>query len=98
PDVAGGAGGVEKDQVGGDVGIGGKDAFAQAHDGVQVELLQQVGLDARADAVAEQCAVRHNHGGAATPGAFKPPHDQLQEQQRGFGGAPVLGEIVQNPR
>ena len=41
PDSLGWAGAVEEQQVGRDDGIGGKDAVGQAHDGVQVEVLEQ---------------------------------------------------------
>ena len=65
PDFLGRAGAVEEQQVRGDGGVGREDAVGQAHDGVEVELLEQLLLDAGADAVAEERAVGHDHGGAA---------------------------------
>ena len=64
PDVLGRAGAVEEEQVRRDAGVGREDAVGQADDGVQVELLEQFLLDAGADAVAEERAVGHDHGGA----------------------------------
>ena len=63
---------------------------------MQVEALQQVGLDARRQAVAEKRAVGHHHRGASAGAALQAAHDELQEQQRGFGGAPVLREVVED--
>ena len=64
PDVSRRAGAVEEEQVRRDARVGREDAVGQPDDGVQVELLQQLLLDARADAVAEERAVRHDHGRA----------------------------------
>ena len=66
---------------------------------MQVELLQQLLLDAGADAIAEQRAVGHDDGGAGgspwrVGGRLQLPHDELEEQQRGLGGLLVLGEIA----
>jgi hypothetical protein len=65
---------------------------------VQVELFEQVGLDPRRDPIAEQRAVRNDDSSAPTPGALQPAHDQLQEQQRRLGRAPILGEVVEDAR
>ena len=95
PDFFGRAGAVEEQQVGRDAGVGREDAVGQADDGVQVELLEQFLLDAGADAVAEERAVGHDDGGAAGLRlALQLAHDELQEQQRGFGGLLVLGEVA----
>ena len=63
PDLPGRTRGVEENQVGWDVGVGGEHALRQADHRVEVEPLQQVGLDPRADAVAEQRSVRDDHRG-----------------------------------
>ena len=46
-------------------GVGLEDAVRQPDDCVEVALLQQVFLQPRLDALAEQRAVRQHHGGAA---------------------------------
>ena len=64
---------------------------------MQVELLEQLLLDAGADAVAEQRAVGHDHAAAPARlagGAAQLAHDELQEQQRRLGGLLVLGEVA----
>jgi hypothetical protein len=66
PDGVGGAAALEEQQVGGDVGVGREHALRQAHDGVELELLEHLLLDDGADAVAKQGAVGHDHGGTAT--------------------------------
>ena len=63
---------------------------------VQVELLEKVRLDPRRDAITEQRAVRNDDRCPPAPGALQTPHDQLEEQQRRFGRAPILGEIVED--
>ena len=92
PDVPGGLALFEEEQVGADGGIGPEDGVGQAHDGVQVALLQQVLLEPRLDALAEQGAVGQHHGGA--PAGLQQPHDQGQEQVGGFLGSKVLGEVA----
>ncbi|MCY1466037.1 hypothetical protein D9M71_842600 [compost metagenome] len=54
----------EEQQDGLDPGVGVEHAVGQANDGVQVALSQQLFLDPRLDALAEQEAVRQHHGGA----------------------------------
>ena len=80
-------------------GVGRKDAVGQADDGVEVELLEQLLLDAGADAVAEEGAVGDDDGGAGRPARRRRPavqlaHDELQEEQRRLGGLLVLGEVA----
>lgn len=95
PDFAGGSADGEEEQVGGDGGVGGEDAVRQADDGVQGEFLEQLLLDARGDAIGKEGAVGDDDGGPARFGrAAKLAHDELQEQERGFGGTHVLGEVV----
>ena len=67
PDLAGRAGAVEEQDVGGDAGVGGKDTVGQADDGVEVEFLEEFFLDASADTIAKQGAIGDDHGGAGGP-------------------------------
>ncbi len=62
---------------------------------MEVELFQKVGLYSRRYPVAEQRAMWNDDSSAPTPGALQPPHDQLQEQQRCLGRAPILWEVVE---
>ena len=57
-------GAVEEKQIGRDAGVRRKDAVGQADNRVQVEVLEQFFLDPRANAIAEERAVGHDHGGA----------------------------------
>ena len=55
---------VEVEDVGGDRGVGRKDAFRQADDGVQVVVCEQAGFEGGFGAVvAEEEAVRDDDGG-----------------------------------
>ena len=65
PDLLRRTGAVEEEQIGRDARVRREDAVGQADDGVQVEVLEQLFLDPRADAVAEERAVGHDDGGAA---------------------------------
>jgi hypothetical protein len=66
----------------------------------------RVGLNPGADAIAEEGAVGHDDGGAtagaglavARRGAETPQlaHDELEEEQGGFGGLLVFGEVAQD--
>ncbi len=97
PDPLCGAGAIEEEQVGGDAGVGGEDAVGQAHDGVQVELFQQFLFDAGAHAVAEEGAVGDDDGGASRRRrALELAHDELQEEQGGFGGLLICREVVED--
>jgi len=65
---------------------------------MQVEFFQQLFLDGGANAVAKQGAVGHDYGGAtatfrAEARITQFAHDELQEQQSGFGGLHVGREI-----
>ena len=91
PDIGGRDSAVEEQQVGGDAGVGGKDAIGQAHDGMQVEITQQLLLDAGRDAVAEERAVGHDH--TAAPAGFERAHDELHEEQGGLAGTRGFGEV-----
>ncbi len=48
---------IEEQQVCRNRGVGSEHAVGQSHDGVQVKVLEQLFLDASADAVAEECAI-----------------------------------------
>ncbi len=81
----------EEQQVGLDAGVGGEDAVGQADDGVQVALAEQLFLDPRFDAFAEQRAVGQDNGGTAVvPEQFD---DQHEEEIGGFLGTHVGGEV-----
>jgi hypothetical protein len=79
---------LEEQQVGADAGVGLEDAVGQTHDGVQVALFQQVFLQPRLDAFAEQRCRRADDGGAAA--GLQQPDEQRQKQVGGFLGAEVL--------
>lgn len=97
PNLARRAGAVEEQKVGRNGGIGREYAIGQADDGVQIEFLQKVFLDAGAHAVAEQGSIGHDHRGARRAAlAAQFPHDELQEQERGFRRLLVFGEIALN--
>ena len=61
PDFFRRPGAVEEQQVGRDARVRREHAVGQPDDRVQVEVLEQFLLDPRADAIAEERAVRHDH-------------------------------------
>ena len=64
---------------------------------MQVELLEQLLLDAGAHAVAEQRAVWYDHGSTAClRHASQLSHDELEEEQRGLACLLVLEEVAQD--
>lgn len=75
PGLLGGAGLVEEQDIGGDAGVGRKNALGQADDGMQVVFRQQLVLKGQFGAVrAEQETVRQDDGGAAL--VFEAVHDE----------------------
>ena len=94
PDLFGRAGTIEEEKVGGDAGVRREDAVGEADDGVEVELLEQFFLNARADAVAEECAVGNDDTGSArlrlTP---EFAHNELEKEQGGFSRLFVFGKV-----
>ena len=88
PDLLGRLALLEEQQVGADAGVGLEHAVGQPDDGVQVALLQQVLLEPRLDAFAEQRAVGQHDGGAAA--RLEQADDQRQEQVGGLAGLEVL--------
>ena len=92
PDVPGRLALLEEQQVGADGCVGPEHRVGQADDGVKVALLQQVLLEARLHAFAEQRAVGQHHGGAAL--RFQQTDDQGEEQVRGLPRAEVLREVA----
>ena len=68
PDFTRRPGAVKEQEVRRDAGVGRKNAIRQPDNGVQVEILEQFFLNAGAHAIAKQCAVRHDHGGARLAG------------------------------
>src|SRR2546427_7159671 len=66
---------------------------------MEVELFEQLLLDAGAHAVAEERAVRYDDGSTRGPFRRRGPavqltHDQLKEEERGLGRLPVIGEVA----
>src|SRR5690349_13520763 len=66
---------------------------------MKVELLEELLLDASANALAEQRSIRYNDGSTrrATRGcrlAFELAHDELEEQQRSFRRLAVFREVT----
>ena len=64
PDLARRPGAVEEKEVRRDAGVGREDAVREADDGVEIEPAEQLFLDPRADAIAEERAIRDDDGGA----------------------------------
>ena len=62
PDISGRLTLLEEQQIGPDGGVGTEHGIGQAHDGVEVTFLHQVFLETGLDALAEQRAVRQDHG------------------------------------
>ena len=64
---------------------------------MEIEVFEQFFFDAGADAVAEERAVGHDDGGSAGFGrALELAHDELEEEQRGFGGLFVFGKVAED--
>ena len=91
PDFLGWGSFLEKKQICADGGIGLEDAVRQADNGVEVALLQQVFLEPRLDAFAEEGAVRQDHCGAAA--GFEKAHDEGKEEIRRLACLEVFGKV-----
>lgn len=92
PSRFGGAGFIEEQDIGGDAGVGRKNALGQADDGMQIVFRQQLVLKGQLGAVrAEQEAVRQDDGGAAL--VFKTVHDEGHEQVGSFAAAQFQGKV-----
>ena len=50
----------------------------------------------RGNAVAEKDSMRHDDAGTSESTAFEAPHDELQKQQRSFGGPAIIRKIREN--
>jgi hypothetical protein len=88
---------IEEQDVGRDARVGREHAVRQPHHGVEIEFLEQFFFDSRTDTVAEQCSVRHNHGGSTWfRGAPNFSHYQLKKQQRGFRGSFIAWKVREN--
>ena len=93
PGGAGGAGAVKEQNIGGDGGIGGKDAARQTDDGVQVEFMQQFLFDVQLGVVgAEQKAVGQDDGRPAA--GLEPVHDHRHKQVGSLAAGQVGGKVV----
>jgi len=82
PNVLGGPALLKEEQVRLDAGVRGKHAVGQPHDGVQVELSEELLLDAGLDAFAKECAVGEDHSRSTI--GLEQLHDQHQEEVRRF--------------
>ena len=91
--IVGGFAGCKEENVGGDARVGREGADGQAHDGMQVELGEQLLLDDAGDAVAEEEAIGQHHA-AASGGSLQMLHDVLEEEQSSLGGAHAIGEVI----
>ena len=93
PGRLGGAGVVKEKDIGGDRGIGRKDAARHPNDGVKVELAEQLLFDIQFGVVsAEQKAVRQDH---RRPSAgLEPVHDNRHEQVSGFAAGQIGRKVV----
>ena len=92
PDVLGRrVGPGEEQEVGSDGGVGGEDAVGQADDGVEVELFEELFLDAGLNALAEERAIREDQPGPAA--GLEEAHEQDQEEVGGLAGSELGGEV-----
>src|SRR5262249_38155556 len=90
-------GSIEEHQVSWDASVWSEDPVGEADDGVEIKVFEQFLLDSGADAVAEERAVWDDDRSAARfRRTFKFAHDELQEEQRGFGGLFVLREVTKD--
>ena len=97
PDISRRSRAVEEQEVRLDRRIGGEDPAGQSNDRVKIEILGQFVLDPGTNPVAEECAVGHDNGGSARLGQSPQlPHDQLEEEQRGFRRLLVAGEASED--
>ena len=92
PDISSGSALFKKQDIGGNTGVRGKHALGQAHNGVQIEILQQFFFQGGLDPFAKQKTIRQDHGSAACIG-FEQVHDQGHEQISRFAGL-VTGQKV----
>jgi len=92
PDMLGGFAFSEEQQIGLDAGIGREHAVGQAHDGVQVALLQQHFFQSGFHTLTEQEAIRQYHGGTAP--VLQSTDDQCHEQVGRFPCSQVGREVL----
>lgn len=93
PGLLRGPGAVKEQNVGGDGGIGCKDAARHPDHGMQVEFRQQLLLDIHLGIIrSEQEAVGQNHRRPAA--LFQPVHDDGHEEVRRFAAGQVIREMV----
>ena len=93
PGLLGGAGAVEEENVGGDGGIGRKDAAGHADDRMEVELRQQLLFQVDLGVVrAEQESVGQDDRRPAA--LLQTVHDDRHKEVRGLGAGQVVGEMV----
>lgn len=99
PDGLRGAGAVEEQQIGGNVGVRREGALGKTDDGVEVVVLEHFFFDAGAHAVAEEHPVGNDNrrpSGLALREALEFAHDELKEEKRRLGRLLVGGEVVEN--
>ena len=86
----------KEQQVGIDARVRVEHSFGQAHDGMQVARAQQVFLQARLHALAEQRPIGQHH--RALPAILQQFHDHRQEQVGGLLGLELLREVLIHAR
>jgi hypothetical protein len=97
PDFFGWMRSIKEHEIRWDTGVRGEDTVGKADDGMEIELIEQFLFDAGADAIAEECAVRDDHSGAAgVRWAFELAHDELEKKQCRFRALFILREITQD--
>ena len=93
PSFFGWAGAVEEEDVGGDGGVGRKDAVRHADDGVEVELSEKFFLDGDFGVIgAEEEAVGQDDGAAAV--LLETVHNESDEEIGGFAAAEIGREVL----
>lgn len=93
PGLLGGLGVVEEKDIGGDGGVRCEHASGKAHDGVEVELRDQLLLEGDLGAIrSEEEAVRQDDGGAAIP--LEAAEDDGHKEVCGLAAGQICGEVL----
>ena len=93
PSLRGGAGAVEKQDVGGDGGVGREHAAGHPNHCVQIELGKQLFLDIHLGIIsAEQEAIGQDHRRPAV--SFQPVHNDRHEEIRCLAAGQIVGKMI----
>src|SRR5205807_575246 len=76
---------LEEEKVGCDGGVRRKYSIGEADDRVQIEAFQEILLDPCRHSIPEKDAIGDDHAAAAS--SLQTPHDELEKEEGGFGGA-----------